>query len=189
MTNAREQIIAATCDLLEVQGYHATGLNQIIKESGSPKGSLYYYFPGGKEELTAEALNHVGNLVRQRIRANLSEVADPVEAIRRFLLNIARNVEASGYRAGGPITTVAMETASTNDRLRETCDRIYGEWQAAFAEKLAASGYESARAARLASLILASIEGAIILCRVQQRPEPLQMLADEIAFLLTQARA
>jgi TetR/AcrR family transcriptional regulator, lmrAB and yxaGH operons repressor len=51
----RDQIIQTTCTLLESQGYHATGLNQILKESGAPKGSLYYYFPQGKEELAEEA--------------------------------------------------------------------------------------------------------------------------------------
>ena len=47
----RDQFIETTCNLLEAQGYHATGLNQIVKESGAPKGSLYYHFPEGKEEL------------------------------------------------------------------------------------------------------------------------------------------
>ncbi|MDQ2717139.1 MAG: TetR/AcrR family transcriptional regulator, partial [Chloroflexota bacterium] len=68
MNTTREQIIEATCDLLEAQGYHATGLNQILAESGAPKGSLYYYFPQGKEELTAAAIDRTGKLVAQRIK-------------------------------------------------------------------------------------------------------------------------
>ncbi|UUZ80779.1 TetR/AcrR family transcriptional regulator [Paenibacillus sp. P26] len=54
--SARERLIQATSNLIELQGYHATGLNQIIKEGGAPKGSLYYYFPNGKEELVAESV-------------------------------------------------------------------------------------------------------------------------------------
>ncbi len=55
VSSTRDQIIEATAGLLETQGYRATGLNQIIEESGAPKGSLYYYFPGGKEEFSTEA--------------------------------------------------------------------------------------------------------------------------------------
>lgn len=56
MNTTRDQIIETTCELLEAYGYHATGLNQILTKSGTPKGSLYYYFPEGKEELTSETL-------------------------------------------------------------------------------------------------------------------------------------
>ncbi len=185
MTLARDQIIQTTCELLELQGYHATGLNQIIKESGSPKGSLYYYFPGGKEELTAEALNRVGQVVLNRIKENLAAIDDPGESIRTFILNIARNVVLSGYRAGGPITTVALETAATNERLREECQRIYTGWQGAFADKLISGGFSEESAKRLSFLIIASIEGGIILCRTNRSPEPLENVAYELGELVS----
>src|SRR3982751_5168753 len=98
MSSTRDQIIETTCDLLELQGYHATGLNKIIKESGSPKGSLYYHFPGGKEELAIEAVNHVGKIVLQRIRENLEQIENPAESIQIFIKNIALNVKLSGFR-------------------------------------------------------------------------------------------
>ncbi|MBC7870867.1 MAG: TetR/AcrR family transcriptional regulator [Chitinophagaceae bacterium] len=184
MVSTRDQIIATTCDLLEAQGYHATGLNQIIKESGSPKGSLYYHFPGGKEELAAEAVNHVGRIVLQRIRDNLAEVENPAESISVFIKNIALNVERSGFRAGGPITTVAMEKASTSVTLREACQHIYSEWQKAFASKLKAGGIAETRAERLAVLIISAIEGGVILCRTNQNRAPLEQVADEINALV-----
>ena len=56
MSSAREEILQATTALLEKQGSHATGLNEIIRESGAPKGSLYYYFPEGKDQLVSEAV-------------------------------------------------------------------------------------------------------------------------------------
>lgn len=188
MTTARDQIIEATCELLELQGYHATGLKEIIDKSGSPKGSLYYYFPGGKEELTSEALNRVGQIVLNRIRDNLAVIDDPAEAVRAFILNIAHNVRLSGYRAGGPITTVALETASTSERLREECAKIYDGWQAIFAEKLASGGFSQERASRLASIMIASLEGGIILCRTHRSPQPLENLAEEMALLIQCAK-
>ncbi|MBL8152804.1 MAG: TetR/AcrR family transcriptional regulator [Anaerolineae bacterium] len=184
MATARDQIIETTCNLLEMQGYHATGLNQIVKESKSPKGSLYYYFPGGKEELAAEAVSHVGRIVLQRIQDNLAQVEDSAEAVRAFIRQIAINVERSGFRSGGPITTIAMETASTNVGLREVCYHIYNEWQGAFASKLEQGGMDAARARRIATLIIAAIEGAVILCRTSQSRVPMEMVSEEIYELV-----
>ncbi len=187
MVSTRDQIIATTCDLLELQGYHATGLNQIIKESGSPKGSLYYHFPGGKEALAVEAVNHVGKIVLGRIRENLAQLDDAAAAIHMFIRNIAIQVERSGFRAGGPITTIAMETASTSDTLREACEQIYREWQAAFADKLLSGGMDAERAQRISTLIIAGIEGGVILCRTRQSREPLEQAADELQELIKHA--
>jgi TetR/AcrR family transcriptional regulator, lmrAB and yxaGH operons repressor len=182
--STRDQIIAKTCDLLELQGYHATGLNQIIRESGSPKGSLYYHFPGGKEELALEAVNHVGAIVLDRIRENLAAVDDVGEAVEAFVLFVAENAERSGWRQGGPITTIAMETAATNDRLREACAAIYQRWQVAFAERLTAGGVGVERAGRLAALMIASLEGGIILARTSQSKTPLAAVAVELRLLI-----
>ncbi|NWG15764.1 MAG: TetR/AcrR family transcriptional regulator [Chloroflexi bacterium] len=188
MRSARERIIETTCELLELQGYHATGLNQIIKESGSPKGSLYHYFPGGKEELVADALSRDGQIILNRIRDSLALVEDPAEAVRQFVLNIAQHVQASGYRSGGPITAVAMETAATNERLRAECKHIYEAWQGAFVEKLVSGGISEDRASRLASLILAALEGGIILSRTNRSPQPLEDIAGELGLMISSAR-
>jgi len=177
-------MIETTCDLLELQGYHATGLNQILKESGSPKGSLYYHFPGGKEELALEAVRHVGQIVLKRIRDNLARIDNAAEAVSDFIKTIAFHVENSGFRSGGPITTIAMETASTNETLRQECQRIYEEWQNAFADKLKSDGIEEARAKRIATLIIASIEGGVILCRTSRSREPLEQVGEEMALLI-----
>lgn len=184
MPSTRDQIIETTCALLELQGYHATGLNQIIQESGTPKGSLYYHFPGGKEELAVEAISRVGAVVLGRIRDNLAQIEAPAEAIRTFILTIALNVERSGFRAGGPITTIALETASSNERLREECGRIYQGWQEAFANKLIAGGFAEERAQRIAALIISAIEGGVILCRTSRSRTPLENVAYEVGILL-----
>lgn len=185
MTIARDQIIETTCELIEMQGYHATGLNQIIKESGSPKGSLYYYFPGGKEELTAEALNYTGQLILQRISSSLAAVEDPAEAIRSFILFVASHVKASGFRAGGPITTVALETAITSEKLSQVCATIYQSWQQAFTIKLTQNGYAPEQAESLATAIIAMLEGGIILSRTYKDISPLQAVANQIGYMLS----
>jgi TetR/AcrR family transcriptional repressor of lmrAB and yxaGH operons len=189
MTATRDQIIQTTCTLMELQGYHATGLNQIIKESGTPKGSLYYYFPGGKEELVVAAINEVGSVVLQRIQENLALIDNPADAIRSFMTSIAHNVEKTEYKTGGPITTVAMEAAATSERLREACQQIYADWQRAFADKLSSGGLPESRASRIAALVIAAIEGSVLLCRTQRSPQPMIEVAAEIATLVAAALA
>ena len=112
------------------------------------------------------------------------QIEDPAEAIQRFILNVAHHVELSGFRAGGPITTIALETASTSVRLREECQRIYSGWQTAFADKLVQGGMSRERAHSISILIIASIEGGVILCRTEQSRNPLEKVAEEITMLI-----
>lgn len=184
MSSTREQIIETTCELLEAQGYHATGLSQIVRESGAPRGSLYYYFPEGKEELAAEAVRRVGDVVAERIHSVLGAVEDPAEAVEEFIRTLAGHMAASEYRAGGPITTVALESATTSERLNEACREVYAQWQAAFAQKLVSSGLEEGRAQRLAALIIASLEGGIVLSRTEHTTASLEAVAAELAALI-----
>jgi TetR/AcrR family transcriptional repressor of lmrAB and yxaGH operons len=184
MSSSREQIIEAASQLIETQGYHATGLNQIIQESGAPKGSLYYYFPEGKEELASEAVQHTGKRVTERIRSTLDASSAPAEAVRRFILTVAHHVAASEYRAGGPITTVALESAVTSPRINAACQEVYATWRQAFAEKLIEGGLTPRRSHRLAALIISALEGAIVLSRTEHSPAPLEAVAEEIAALL-----
>ncbi len=180
MASTREQIIKTTCALLEAQGYHATGLNQIIAESGAPRGSLYYYFPEGKEELTAEAIARSGHVVEQNIRAGLASIEEPAQAIASFVRMIAHGVETSKFSAGGPLTTVALETVNSSERLNLACREAYGWLREAFAGKLLAGGFARERATSLATFIVSAIEGGIILSRTNHSGDALRQVADEL---------
>jgi TetR/AcrR family transcriptional repressor of lmrAB and yxaGH operons len=183
-STARDQIVEATCDLLEAQGYHATGLNQIVAESGAPKGSLYHYFPDGKEELAAAAIDRTGRGLAGRVEAALALDDDPAAAVGFLAAAIADAVEQSGFRSGGPLTTVAMETATSSTRLNLACRAAFDQLQAAFADKLEVSGYTSQRAAEMATFITAAIEGGIILSRTYHSGDPLRRVGQELAALL-----
>lgn len=184
MTTTRDTLIDATCDLLEARGYHATGLSKILEASGAPKGSLYYYFPEGKEALAEEAVTRAGALVAERIQVGLAGKAQPAKAVRNFVMRIADAVEASGYQAGGPLQSVALETANSSRRLNAACRAAYQRLQAAFAERLTQGGYAPARAAALATFVTAAIEGGVILSRTFHSGESLRQVARELGRLL-----
>jgi len=185
MSRVREQILQTTCSLLEKQGYHGTGLNEIVKESGAPKGSLYHYFPEGKEQITSEAVLQSGRETAERIRRGLKEGRSASKSVYDFVLKIAENVELSGFAAGSPLTAVAMETATKSERINLACREAYGMLQSAFKEKLLESGFTRNKAEELATFITASIEGGIILSRTYHTADPLRSVAKQLKVLLS----
>lgn len=182
--STRDQIITATCDLIEAQGFHATGMSEIIQASGAPRGSLYYYFPDGKEGLAAEAIARTGESIAERIKANLSLNDCLAKAFAHFTEQIAAAVEQSGFRSGGPLTAVAMETATTSERLNLACREAYGRLQGAFTAALADAGYTPERAEELAEFITAAIEGGIILSRTYHSGDPLRRIGAQVGRML-----
>lgn len=185
MTNsARQKILATTSTLLERQGYHATGLNQIVKESGTPRGSLYYYFPEGKEELAAEAVTQRMNAMADWTRRMLGKHDDPIEAIHAMIMQMSRQCAQDGCSSGAPISAVALEASNTSERLRNACADGFQGLQDVLAAKLVMGGFAAERAASLAMTINASIEGAMILSRTKQDANCLVNVANDIKTLL-----
>lgn len=184
MRGTRERIIASVIGLFDRQGFHATGLNQIVAESKAPKGSLYYYFPGGKEEIASVAVETVGRTIAGRISQTLDEIDDPADAISALILQVANYVEAHGMQGGCPVTTVALDMSGTSERLAAVCVAAYDSWEVLFARKLVGSGFSDERAATLAILINSTIEGAAILSRTRKELSPLRIAAEEISRLI-----
>lgn len=186
MSNAREHILQTTCNLMEKQGYHGTGLNEIVKESGAPKGSLYHYFPEGKEQIASEAVMQSGKMTAQRIQNGLNSASSAATAIHDFVSNIADHVESSGFAAGSPLTAVAMETATTSGRINLACRDAYLLLETAFKEKLIEKGYPKEKADELGTFITAAVEGGIILSRTYHSGNPLRTVAKNLKVLLSQ---
>ena len=186
MSNVREHILQTTCDLMEKQGYHGTGLNEIVKESGAPKGSLYHYFPEGKEQIASEAVVQSGKATAERIQNGLSGNSNPAKAIHDFILNVADHVESSGFAAGSPLTSVAMETATKSERINVACREAYTLLQTAFKEKLLESGLTKIKAEELGTFITAAVEGGIIFSRTHHSGDPLRTVAKHLKVLLSQ---
>lgn len=182
--SSKEKLIRTASRLFQLQGYHATGLNQITKESGAPKGSLYYHFPNGKEELAIESVQSTAAFVSKQIEAGLSSSTDAIEAIQTFITNIAERFQKE-HRAGGiPIAAIALETALISGPLRESCHSAYQQFQTAFADKLIESGFEEVRARELGIVINSMIEGACLISFTTGESEPLFLVAKQIPVLL-----
>lgn len=185
--NTKSRMIAATADLLGLQGYHATGLNQVMQVSATPKGSLYFHFPGGKEELASEAIRVAGAEIGEKIAATLQSFEQPGDAVSAFALLLAEELQTSHFRKGCPVAAVAMETAAMSDCLRQTCEQIYLSWFALVEQRLFESGVEPAVAKSWTTLTWAAVEGALLLSRTYQSTAPLETIAAQLKQLLNQA--
>ena len=128
--DSRARFVETTAALLRRQGYHATGLAQVVEESGAPKGSLYFHFPGGKEELATAAIERSAQDLRGRLAALVGAAEDPAAAVRAVTTALADELEASRFQDGCPVATVALEAAAQVPALQAVCSAAYARWQA-----------------------------------------------------------
>ena len=180
--NAKARLIDSMARSLQSAGYHNSGLNQIVADSGAPKGSMYHYFPGGKVALAVAAIDHSAEGVALEIGAILGRglpLRPTLEAVVDFF---AAQMESSGFTKGCPVATTTLEEAATTPEIRTACARAYGGWQAAMAAYLASEGVSSPEAA--AETLLMLLEGALLLARAQSSTEPLERLKPTLSRLL-----
>lgn len=185
-TDSRNKILLTASRLFLKQGYHATGLNQIIKESGSPKGSLYYYFPSGKEELAVEAVKLTGSFIQQKIKEFLDEIDDPIESLQAFVYKIAREINDLTEVVPYTVSLLALETALISEPIRENCKNAFEAWEKGFSEKLVKGGFSKEKADELGIIIQVMIEGALISSLTKRDMTPLNHIAKHIPVLLKQ---
>jgi len=180
----RAKLTAATATLLQRQGYHATGLAEIVAASGAPRGSLYFYFPGGKEALACAALEAAGAAWRTRIEALIAGAPDLGSAVVAVCDELGRELEASGYTHGCPLATVALEAAGTSEAVRATVAAHYDGWIDALAAHLVSHGVPAAVAPRFARFALAAIEGALMLAKVARSRAPLTEAGETLRAMM-----
>jgi TetR/AcrR family transcriptional repressor of lmrAB and yxaGH operons len=181
--SSREAFLRATAELLQRQGYSATAVNEIVARSRAPKGSLYFLFPGGKEELAVAAMARSGERLRRAIVAILDSGEDLGESLGRLVDAMALGLEVSSFKDGCPIATVTLEAASGSDAVRAAADAVFATWLDALQARLLAAGLTTAEAERRALLVLAAIEGALILARARRDTAPLMAVRDELIAL------
>lgn len=183
----RAKLVATTAELLTRQGYAATGLSQIIEDSGAPRGSLYFYFPGGKEELAVAALIASSNEWRDRIEAVVDAAADQGEAIIAVCRTLADALVASDYQLGCPIATVALEAAATTPAVQGAIASHFTELTTGIARRLEATGVAAPIAREMATFVIAALEGALLLAKVRRDVQPLLTVGATLRSLIALA--
>jgi AcrR family transcriptional regulator len=175
VANTRDRIVSTTAELFGRQGYNGTGLKQIVATAQAPFGSLYHFFPGGKEQLGAEVIRWSGAVYGQLLAAVFDPAPDVATAIGDFFAGAAAHLEDTDYADACPIATVALEVASTSDTLRQATADVFASWIAALTERFVAAGIDPVAGRGLAVNALGALEGAFVLSRALRSVEPLEL--------------
>lgn len=173
-TDSKGKTLAAAALLFRQQGFHGTALHDVLAASGAPRGSLYFHFPGGKEEIGAAALALAGEVTRQKI-AHAAEVSDSAATFLTGIIGaMAADLEKSDYRNGCPVATTALETAAQSDVLGGAARATFESWEQEIARGLIRFGAKADDAAVAATTILGQVEGALLLARTYRSVAPLR---------------
>jgi AcrR family transcriptional regulator len=173
--DTRERLVHSSAELFRRQGYTGTGIKQILAAANAPFGSLYHFFPGGKEQLGAEAIRSSGQLYVQMFATIAAEAPDILTAVGAFFSGAAETLIETDYADACPIATVALEVASTNEPLRQATAAVFDSWIDGATAYFAAAGIQPETARELAFSMLALLEGAFVFCRAMRSTEPLRV--------------
>ncbi len=166
--------MTATGELFRRHGYNGTGLKAVTIAADAPFGSLYHHFPGGKVELAEAVIESSGAAYRELFELIYDSAPDAATAITDFFDGAAAVLEETDYVDACPIGTVALEVASTDDRLRQATQLVFGSWIEAVASRLHDDGLDGPEAEDLATTLVAAIEGGFMLSRAARSPAPMQ---------------
>ncbi|AIC93142.1 TetR/AcrR family transcriptional regulator [Shouchella lehensis] len=180
--STKENMIETMAILLQKQGYHGTGLNEVIQVSGSPKGSIYHHFPGGKEALAVAAIQWTQEQVHSYLTMQLAKEKTANIAIAKLIEDSANQFDEGTYFRGVPMIALTLENASSSEAIRLACKEAFEDWERLIAEKLMDNGLHEAEALRRASVIHSMMQGAAAISFAKQSSEPLRLVATHISI-------
>jgi AcrR family transcriptional regulator len=182
----RERMVHSAGQLIRRKGVSGTGMREIVSEAGAPRGSLQHYFPGGKEELVSDALLWTGDVAARRVKRCLSELESrrPSALLASIADTWRRDLTNEKFSAGCPLVAAAADTAATSNQLRQVLRRAFHGWLEPLSESLVDLGVPQDRSDNLAMVIIAALEGTIILARIRCDLIPFDALVSELGPLL-----
>ncbi len=182
--NTKDLFINTAASLFANKGYHATGISEILKMSNAPKGSLYYYFPQGKEQLADEALQKAATKIVAEINESFQFSSDIMECLQNHLRYIAKKIEYDMFKPNVSISLIALETFASNERLRLRCQEVFAQIRKVYIHYLTKNGINETKAEFIAMTMGMLTEGAITLSLTCKSTKPLHELADNLPDLL-----
>jgi AcrR family transcriptional regulator len=176
-------MIRSAAVLFRKQGIEGTSFSDVLEHSGAPRGSIYHHFPRGKAQLAEEATRYAGDFIAAGLVGALAEDDDPVAAIRAFTSSWLDVLRRTKFTAGCPVVAAAME-GDRSPGARDAAAAAFGSWEDLLADAIERRGLPGDRARSIASLVVASIEGAIVMSRAQRSTAPLERVGDEVEQLV-----
>jgi AcrR family transcriptional regulator len=164
-SDSRERMLLSATHLLGRRGLHGTSFRDVIAHSGAPRGSIYHHFPRGKAQLIADTVRHIAHASAEE---SFEPGIDPVTMLWRVIHRWGELLRDSDYRAGCPLAAVVADGCDDDEEVKAAVSDVFAmaEWSIAYG--LRKRGVAADRARRAASLLTASVEGAVMLCRAHR---------------------
>jgi AcrR family transcriptional regulator len=198
-SNTRAKMVAGAADLMSRRGVNATSMRDVVRHTGTPRGSIGHHFPRGKQQLIEDALVFAGSQVSGPLE-HLTQSRGAVAGLRAFIALWRQTLEKSKFQAGCPVLAVAVEQyvndATEKDgepdeaaqrHLLDLANGVFADWQRIMFTALRHEGVAPARARRLAALVIASTEGTVAMCRAARSVQPLDDVRQELELVLAGA--
>src|SRR5262245_40268821 len=182
----RERMVYSAVQLVRARGATGTGVRDVVERADAPRGSFQHYFPGGKDQLVSEAVLWAADFAAERVRAYRRTARNPTPSglFAHMAKQWKQDFTERGYARGCPLMAAAGDLVGTDSavtgKLREGIDN----WEGAVAEELMAMDVAPRRAKRLATLMLSTLEGAIMSARLRGDVGPLTTVVAELGPLL-----
>ncbi|XEC33113.1 TetR/AcrR family transcriptional regulator [Streptomyces fradiae] len=173
--------------MISRRGLSATSIREMAKHAKAPLGSTYHFFPEGKQQLAGEAVRYTGEWVARSLRKELE--AGPAAGLRAFLDLWRKIVVDSDFHAGCPVLAVAIEEPPADEvpPALAAAAEVFEQWEGLLAASLRDHGAGEERAAQLATLVVAAVEGTVAMCRAKRSTQPLDHAAEQLQVLIAAA--
>lgn len=182
----RERMVSSAAHLIRRDGVTATSMRDVVAHADAPRGSLQHYFPRGKEQLVAEAVDWAARSASRRIDRLLATLRDPSPS-RLFAAMVrqwADDLVANEFAAGCTLAAVTIDRDESAAAARDAVAAGFTAWRRPIGRALVGMGVPVRKAPALATLMISAVEGAIVLARAQRDVTPLRTVARELGPLL-----
>ena len=178
-TEARTRAIATADRLFRIQGYTATGLTQILTESGAPKGSFYFHFPRGKAQLAEDTIDqYVARRIAVLKEISATTTGDAQRFVQKIFATFAAEMVASDFEYGCLMQNLANELPALDPELTKRVARGFVDSTEVIASHFRECGFTSPRASAVSAALVAALEGARTVARLQRTPAIFEALAE-----------
>jgi AcrR family transcriptional regulator len=180
--DTRTKMLISAADVMRERGAAGVTIDEVLTRSGAPRGSVYYHFPDGRNQILTEALRYAGDAITAEIDNASGRGA--MALLRQFVEFWERLLADSDFSAGCPVVAAAIGCPSDELRLTAEAGQIFARWRTALTRAFVADGFGESDAGSLAVMSIAALEGAVVLCRSTRSTDPLREVDDQLEFLV-----
>lgn len=184
----RERLLDATVVLMRTKGAAASGTKEILERAHAPRGSFYFHFPEGKDQLVLEALRRAAaGTLAALAEALVDDDGNLADQITTVFDAITDELDAEDYGPGCAVGVTTLEAAATSTRYQQAVAAAFETWTSMLASRFTERGVDAQQADALADAVVAGLEGATMLARARRDTTPLRNTARMLAISVNAA--